>query len=184
VAALTTDRGEIERLAQDAGLSEWRREALAWAVEHDRDRVHEQISLLELLWLGGPSATDISTLDAWGAAVTPVTGCLCLAMPSPGPWESLSGRPSAGVLATRGADVSLLVADALARLGLPASLAPGVIAYAMQDVLDAAQPAYFDDWSQFGLAALTLPQDRLTDYVAALTAGGPLLPVQTNGRQP
>ena len=54
----------------------------------------------------------------------------------------------------------------------------------MQDVLDATQPAYFDDWSQFGRAATTIPADRIVDYVAALTAGGPLLPVTENGKHP
>ena len=81
-----------------------------------------------------------------------------------------------GLLATRAADVALQVADILATLGLPASLAPGVLAFAMQDVVDRAQPAYSGDWEEFGRAARTLTRDRVTDYVAALTANGPLMP--------
>ena len=80
------------------------------------------------------------------------------------------------MLASRGADVSIHVADALAALGLPAQIAPGVIAYAMQEVLDQARPAYFDDWSGFSRAASALSRDNLIDYIAAKTAGGPLLP--------
>ena len=111
-------------------------------------------------------------------------GCLCLAMPRRAHWESLSGRPAAGILATRGADVGLLIAEALAHLRLPASIAPGVAALAMQDVLDATIPAYFDDWSQFGRAATTIPAHRIVDYVAALTAGGSFLPVDGERKVP
>jgi hypothetical protein len=50
----------------------------------------------------------------------------------------------------------------------------------MQDVLDATQPAYFDDWSEFGRATRTISKEQLIDYVAALTSGGPLLPVETD----
>ena len=139
---------------------------------------------MELLWLGTPDDSSLAALDGWGAAGLTLNGGLCLAMPRRGQWESLSGRPAAGILSTRGADVGLLVAEALARLRLPASLAPGVAAFAMQDVLDATQPAYFDDWSQFGRAATTISNDRIVDYVAALTAGGPLLPPTENGKQP
>jgi hypothetical protein len=184
VASLKTDHSLLDGVAEDAGLSEWRRQALAWTLENDPARVDEQLTLIDLLWLGTPQGASLAPLDAWGAAALGLRACLCLEMPRRGQWESLSGRPAAGILATRGADVGLLVAEALARLRLPASLAPGVAAFAMQDVLDAAQPAYFDDWSQFGRAAAAISNDRIVDYVAALTAGGPLLPVTESRRQP
>ena len=87
-------------------------------------------------------------------------------------------------MATRAADVSLLVAEALATRKLPASLAPGIVALAMQDVLDAAHPAYFDDWSSFTRAATALPAAKLDDYIAASTAAGPLIPVPRTDRSP
>jgi hypothetical protein len=115
----------------------------------------------------------------------PLTGCICVGMPSAQPWEIYRGRPSQGLLATRGADVSIIVADTLATLGLPAQIAPGVIAFAMQEVLDQARPALFDDWSGFSRAASALSRDSLVDYIAAQTAGGPLLPASaTEDRQP
>jgi hypothetical protein len=184
VAALKSHPSDLEGFARDAGLSEWRRQQLAWTLVNDPERVGEQIALLDLFWLGTPAGSPLAALDPWGAAGLPLEGCLCLAMPRRAHWESLSGRPAAGILATRGADVGLLIAEALARLRLPAALSPGVAAFAMQDVLDATQPAYFDDWSQFGRAATTIPADRIVDYVAALTAGGPLLPVTENGKHP
>jgi hypothetical protein len=184
VAALKSDPSQLADVAREAGVSEWRRQQLAWTMTNDPGRVDEQFSFLEFLWLGTPAGASFASLDPWGAAGLAVKGCLCLTMPRPAQWESLSGRPAAGILATRGADVGLLVAEALARLQLPASLAPGVMTYAMQDVLDATQPAYFDDWSQFGRAAKTISNERMADYIAALTAGGPLLPLTENGKQP
>ena len=65
-----------------------------------------------------------------------LSGCICLEMPRPRAWEELAGRPAVGLLASRGADVSLAVAETLAALQLPASLAQGVLAFAMQDVID------------------------------------------------
>jgi hypothetical protein len=184
--ALTTSRDELEALARDAGLSEWRREALGWALTHDRENIDAHLSLLELMWLGAPRNAERLDLDAWGAASTPLTGCLCLEMPAPRDWETLGGRPSVGVLATRGADVTVLIARELAERRLPAALLPGIVAFAMQDVLDQTQPAYFDDWSEFGRATRLIPEDRITDYIAALTAGGPLLPAAASngGRHP
>jgi hypothetical protein len=177
LASLRPNRDEIERVARAAGLSEWRREALAWTLTQDPGRTSSALSLVELLWLGAPRPSAAAPLDPWGAATLPLSGCPCLQMPRAAAWEDLSGRPAQGIMATRAADVALLVADALAARKLPASLAPGIVALAMQDVLDAAHPSYYDDWSGFTTAAATLPAAKLDDYVAALTAGGPLLPV-------
>jgi len=171
---------DLDQAARDAGLSAWQREALRWTIAHDGARRATQLSLLELMWLGRPRAVAAVSLDGWGAAMLPVTGCVCLAMPAAQPWEFLAGRPSLGLLATRGADVSILVADTLASLGLPAQIAPGVIALAMQEVLDQARPAHFDDWSGFSRAASAVARDSLIDYIAAQTAGGPLLPATTS----
>lgn len=182
LAALGKDPEEIARLARDAGISEWRREALAWTMKNEPGRVDSHLSLVELMWLGAPRPSAIGSLDRWGAAVFPLTGCLCLEMPRPAPWESLGGRPSVGLLATRGVDVTVLLAEEFSAMQLPAALVPAVLAFAMQDALDAAQPAYFDDWSEFGRAARTISRDRLIDYVAALASGGPLLPQGTDDR--
>jgi hypothetical protein len=184
LTSMTGDRDELERVARDAGLSEWRREALAWTLAHDRDHLLSHVSFLELLWLGAPRPSEAAPLDPWGASMLPLTGCVCLQMPRARAWEELTGQPALGLLATRSAEVTLLVADTLASLQLPASLAPNVVAFAMQDVIDGARLPYFDDWSSFERAVRELPRDRLTDYIAALAANGPLLPVQnTDGRE-
>ncbi|HSC26295.1 MAG TPA: hypothetical protein VLD67_03420 [Vicinamibacterales bacterium] len=183
LGALTGDREEIERIARDAGLSEWRREALAWTAVHDRERLPSQLSVVELFWLGKPRLSD-AALDPWGAAALRATGCLCLQMPRAVPWELLSGRPTnLGLLATRGADVALHVGETLAHLRMPAALAPGVVAFAMQDVVELARPSYLGDWTAFGRASAALTERQMIDYIAALAAGGPLLPVPVDDRQ-
>ena len=176
-AALRPDREEVDRIARAAGLSEWRREALAWALTHDPSTVVSRFSILELFWLGVPRPAVRASLNDWGVAVLTLTGCLCLEMPDAIAWEERTGRPATGQLATRGADVALQVADLLASLHLPASLAPGVVAYAMQDVSDQAQPSHFDDWDDFSRAVRDLTRERLIDYISALAADGPLVPM-------
>jgi hypothetical protein len=181
IDALTADPEAIERVAHEAGLSEWRREALAWTIQHDRGRLPDQFSLTETLWLGAPRTSGAIALDAWGPAQFALTACPCLHMPAPGDWELLTGRPAVGLLGTRNADVQLRVAELLARLQLPASLAPGTAAFAIQDVVDRAQPAYFGDMLAVSRAVRDITPDRLTDYVAALASAGPLLPEDVDG---
>ena len=175
VIELTRDRSRIEDVAARAGLSEWRREALRWTLATEPEKADAHFSLLELLWLG--SRLESAALDPWGAARLSLDGSLRLHMPRPQPWESLGGRPAAGHLASLAADVGLRVALALHELRLPAAVAPAVMAYAVQDVIDAAQPAYFDDWPAFQRAARDIPQDRIVDYVSAAGADGIFIPL-------
>ncbi len=137
------------------------------------------------MWLGRPRAAAGTSLDAWGAATLPVTGCV-LPRDAVGAALGIPRRPALAGIAghTRRGRLDH-VADTLASLGLPAQIAPGVIAYAMQEVLDQARPAYFDDWSGFSRAASALSRDNLIDYIAAQTAGGPLLPAtRSENRHP
>jgi len=82
-------------------------------------------------------------------------------------------------MATRVADVNIRVLEALKERHLPVALAPGVLAAMLQDVLDDARLAYFDDWLSLSREVQALGDDQIGDYVSALTAGGPLAPTQT-----
>lgn len=175
VDALMRDAAPIDRVAEDAGMSEWRREMLRWALSNARDEVAGQFNPIELFWLGAPSAAEEDR--QWGAAALPFNGCPCLKMPRRAAWENFAGRPSAGLLATRAVDATLRVAEVFAELKVPAAAAPAALAYALQDVLDETEAAYFEDWQGFGRAAMALSRERIVDYIAALTAGGPLVPV-------
>jgi len=70
----------------------------------------------------------------------------------------------------------------LAELKLPAALAPGVLSFAAWDLMVSAQMSEPDDWLAVIRAAQALSRDRITDYVSALTADGPLVPVREKGR--
>jgi hypothetical protein len=174
--ALSHDQSNLDDFSRAAGLSEWRRQALAWTIAQNPQDLVTQFSLLELFSIGSAGTDTSPALDAWGAAALPLTGCLCLEMPRPRAWEDFGGRGPA-VLGTRGVDVALQIAETLAALKLPASLAAAIGSFATQDVIEQAQLAYLDDWEEFGRAARDLPRARMFDYIAALTAGGPLVPV-------
>ena len=100
--------------------------------------------LLRVAWItlpvtAGPAAS--ASLAPWSDGPR-VAGAVLL-------W----GAWALGLLATRGADVAIAVAEALAARHLPGVLASGVVAFAMQDVIDGARLAYFDDWSTFSRTA-------------------------------
>ncbi len=157
-----------------AGLSEWRAQALSWRLQQHADPLAD-LSLVELHRLGVSATAD--SIDAWGAAALPLTGCLCLAMPSHSSWEDLTGY-AAPVLGTYGADVPLRLAETLADLKLPAILASALAGFVTQDVIDHAQLGYPDDWQQFGRAVIDIPRSRMSDYVAALAVAGPLIEIK------
>ncbi len=162
-----------DQAADQIRMDGWRRRAGRWALAHDAASLPALFSLTELVQLGAP-APDLP-LDAWGMASLPTDGCLCLAAPSPGRASLLSGRPSLGLVATQVADVNLRVAERLGSLRLPASLARGVLAAAVQDFVDRVRPIHESDWLTLVRTAQAIPDDLIDDYVAALTADGPLV---------
>jgi len=173
VASLPQNPASLEDVATDAGLSEWRRHAVAWALTEHRDAA-SLFSVLDLFWLGRRSVDRQHDVDEWGAAALSLTGCFCLTLPERAAWEDFRGYASP-VLATRGADISLQIAETLSTVKLPAALAPALAGFVAQDVIDHAQLADPDDWEEFGRAVQELPRERMFDYIAALTVGGPLI---------
>jgi len=171
--SLASDPQAIDRLADDARLSATRREALRWMLVHDPTTAEHSLSLLEEFWLG---AEGTPGPDAWGVSALPTTGCACLAFPEPDAWEAFAGRPASGLLGTRLPDLTLRVAQELKVRGLPAALAPGILAVAMNDLLHEAQPAHHDDWPAIVSYVRSMASERFADYISALTAAGPLVP--------
>src|SRR5262249_29742772 len=78
LSTMSPDRDELDRVAREAGLSEWRRESLGWTLAHDREAAAAQLSLPELMWLGAPRPSEAAPLDPWGTAATPLTGAMVL----------------------------------------------------------------------------------------------------------
>jgi hypothetical protein len=180
-AAIARGRGRVralaaatlEPLADDIGMERPRRRALGWTVAHEPDRAISLFSLTELLVLGGGRPGDF---DAWGMVAILAGGCACSRLTPPGQWPTMAGRPQLGLTALNVADVNLHIAMMLQEMHLPAALAPSVLAGAMQDFIDEVRPTDDGDWMTMARTALTLSRERVEDYVAATTAGGPLIP--------
>jgi hypothetical protein len=145
-----------------------------WSLANDTARAGTMFSLTEMLSLGsGPSW---AALDAWGMGAVVTTGCLCTRLRAPGGWWGLTGRPQLGLLATTIADVNLHIAVVLRDLDMPAAIARDVLTAAMQDYIDDVRPSDTNDWLTLVRVAQAIPRDRVEDYIAAITATGPLVP--------
>lgn len=172
----------LDRLSLDGR----RVEAIRWAARHATEEIESLLLRTELVLLAQDQATPLP--DVWGQAATARTGCLCLDFPNPPAIDRVMGRPGTGLITARIADLKLRVLEMLDDLKLPAILARGVLASATQDYLDDVRPAHGDDWLALVRHVDRLHQDRFDDYVAALTAGGPLVPTtvtstSTNGHE-
>ncbi|MBZ5555722.1 MAG: hypothetical protein LAO77_00460 [Acidobacteriia bacterium] len=171
VRALTAST--LESLAHEIGMERARRRAIGWTIAHEPDRAISMFTLTELLALGGGRPGDF---DAWGMVTMAAGWCGCSRLTPPGQWPTLAGRPQLGLTASTVADVNLHIAMMLQEMRLPAALAPSVLAGAMQDFIDEVRPTDDGDWLTMARTALTLSRERVEDYVAAATAGGPLMP--------
>ena len=180
VAAIRGGRKRVAALGADwqdatarVRMDGWRRRAVQWALERDAALVPSLFSLRELVELGEPP--QALALDAWGAASDASDACLCTQAPL-GLATLLVGRPQFGLVATQVVDVNLHIAEVLSDAGLPAALARGVLAAAMQDYIDQVRPIHVNDWLTLVRTAQAIPRERIEDYVAALTADGSLAP--------
>ena len=167
------------------GLDGRRREAVLWAAAHRPGELESLLLRTELVLLGREG--DEPVPPVWGTAATPLTGCLCLDFPDPPALDRVVGRAGTGLVTSRMADLKLRVLERLDQLRLPPALARGVLASALQDYLDEVRPAHGDDWLTLARHVDRIAADRFDDYVAALTAGGPLVPAgaatSTNGHE-
>jgi len=177
-ALAATDLAAFDRVADDLGMEGARRRALRWMLAHERDRVAGLFSATELLVLGGG---DLNRLNAWGMSMVTADGCACLRLTPPGRWPTLLGRPPLGLTASAVADLHLHVATMLRDLRLPAAIAKVVLSGAVQDFIDEVKPTDDADWVTLVRAARAVPREKIEDYVAAATAGGPLVPDADTG---
>jgi hypothetical protein len=157
----------------EVGMDGWRQQALRWTITHDPEHVESMFSLTELLYLGGGGNVDG---NAWGMSDMTSGGCLCTRLAPPNQWRALLGRPQLGLMAVTVPDLNLHIAMTLRELQLPAAVAKSVLTAAVQDFIDEARPTDANDWLTLVRAARTVTRDRIEDYVAAVTADGPLVP--------
>jgi len=173
LAALQHDEAGWDAAADQLGVDGWRRRAGRWAILHDADALPSFVSLVELARLGSP--TRDPALDPWGMSGLAGDGCLCTIGPARDRVAVIAGRPQLGLLATQMADLNLRVAERLEAARLPASLAQAVLAAALQDFIERTHPVHANDWLTLVRAAQAVSDDRIDDYVASMTAGGPLV---------
>jgi len=147
-----------------------------WSAGEQPALVAKFFSVADQLRLGAPGL-DARRLARWGLSVMSLGGGLLARYPEGPEFGELVGRPGLGLAASRVPDLHLRATSELVARGLPAMLAPAVIAFALQDYLDEAQPADGDDWLTLATHAREMAPMRFDDYIAALTARGPLVPV-------
>jgi hypothetical protein len=178
IAAVAEGRESIDGVVRDAGLSEWRREALRWLVRHAPDRLPRVFSLGERLRLGNAAA---DTAVSWPLAAETLTGSLALRAPGRGAWEDLAGHAGTGMVAADFDDVPLRLAGLLARTSGWGALLPALVPFATWDTALAARAAHADDWFALVDAVSHLDAARLDDYLAVLAGDGSLEPVAGTG---
>jgi hypothetical protein len=169
----------LEALAIEAAMSANRRAVLGWMTVEEPARLHDLFTQTELVRLGAPSLTPPSVL---GTPNLPFDTRLGVAWRPGEPWESYSGRATLGLLAAATPELPLRIADWLVQAGLPPALFPGVLAFAMQDVIDTAVLRSSEDWLGFVRYARALTRERFDDYVSALAGLGVLAPVDGGSR--
>ncbi len=175
VTAASADPVALDALAGAGGLSGDRRSVLEWMARHEPSRVVTMFSLGELAAIGGG---DHRISGAVGTPAMGLVGRWRLEWPGGEPFEPYSGRPTMGLMATFVPDVSLRVAELIEQAQLPLELLPGVLAYAMQDVVESAMLLSTADWVGLVRHAGGLTKARFDDIVAALAAGGVLTPAE------
>jgi hypothetical protein len=172
----------IDALAASAGVERWRRRLMRLAAAGGVAAVMPYWSLAEVRVVGRDGPTP-PALHAWGPAQRPVDGSWRTALPTRLSMHELGGRVFGdGLLSGQVADLHLRTAEWLAEMKLPAALAPAVLRSAMWDLAMNTRMADPDDWLAVVRAAQAVPADRMADYVSALTAGGPLVPVSQEKR--
>ncbi len=172
-ASLAEDGGNLDEITTEIHMDGWRRRALQWVIANEPKQVDSMFSMTELLYLGRMPDAD---LNAWGTSAIGWSGCFCTRLAPLAQWRLSSGRPQLGLMAATIPDLNLHVAIMLRDLQLPAAIAKAVLTAAVQDFIDEVRPTDFNDWLTLVRTARAVSRERIEDYVAAVTASGPLIP--------
>lgn len=153
--------------AGDAGVDEWREEAVRRREASQQSDGVSLLSLAELARIGRPDPSV--NLDAWGASGLALHGCLCLKQPLATGWEGLSGHGLFSVLSAHVSDPILQVSAHLAAAGAPSRLTKAVLARLMRRITDTAAMTHFDDWLAVVRAAQNVTRGEVEDVLDLLT---------------
>jgi hypothetical protein len=162
--------------AEAMQIRDFRRELLAWTIANEPAAVEALLSLGELVFLGQLPGIPPELPDAWGTSGRSFDGRWNLRYPVPLMFDLLSGRKGGALTVALVPDLALAIAEAMHERQIPAVLTRAVLECAARDMIDEVQLQYFDDWiTVIGQARKV--SGRLDEYLAALTAGGPMMPV-------
>jgi hypothetical protein len=177
VAELVAAPGLLPDVAAAAGLDELRAGLLSWTLAAEGARTAAFFSLADLARLGGLKPEALDRADAWGASGASYDGRLRLRYPATQPFASLAGRRTRGLLISLFPDLPLLVAESLDAQHLPAALARSILAVATLELIEGLHLGFEDDWLTLCSELQRIVPSRMDDYLAAVTIGGPLVPV-------
>ncbi len=186
VSALALGRQRLEDIvtqpsrwagAADAmRIHDFRRELLSWTIEHEPAALPLLVSLGELAQLGHVGGASAGPPQSWGTSGRAYDGRWSLRYPDPLTLDLLAGRKGGSLTVGLAPDLLLSVAEAMHARQLPAVLTKSVLECAARDAIDELQLQYYDDWVTLIGHTRVVPE-RLDEYLASLTSGGPLVPV-------
>jgi len=176
LAAVTREPAGWPAAADAMGIRDFRRDLLAWTIAHEPAEAETLLSLGDLVRLGALDGAVNRVPDAWGTDGSSFDGRWSLRYPDPCPLDMLSGRKGGALTIACLPDMALTLADAMEARRVPAVLTPAVMECAAQDLIDDLRLDYEGDWIAVVRQARRAA-DRLDEYLASLTSGGPLIPV-------
>jgi hypothetical protein len=175
-AARARSPADVSAIASEIRLGPERQTLLAWTTARHPEALPAFLAPVELFWLGLEGAPVDAALHAWGAPAAPRTGCACLRLDAPRPWDALAGSRGPAILASTFPDLNLRLTELLWELRMPASLLAPVLAAATLDFVISAHVRDRDDRRGLEAFVRSLRPDDVEQYLALLTTGGPLVP--------
>ena len=175
-AALARDPLALEGALQSAGIAGPRAGWIRWTIARGQPSPAALLRLEDLVRLGDSRLK----LTSIGAAAVPL-GCLCLQWPD-ATWEMRGQPPDHFLAAALSVEASLRVAYELRTRNLPNVLAHGVLSLVMSDLVQTGALAHPADVHGIADTVRRMPGTQFDDYIAAVAARGPLVPVSSGGR--
>ena len=169
------DPASLEIGLAGAGIAGPRAGWIRWAIARGQPEPSSVLRLEDFVRLGDPRLVLTNT----GAASVP-TACLCLDFPSIS-WEMRGQPPDHFVAIALSVEAPLRVAYELRTRNLPSVLAPGVLSLVASDLVEASSLAHPADVHGLADTVRRLSRTRFDDYIAAVAARGPLVPVSSGG---
>lgn len=153
---------------------------VAWACVNEPGSV---VRLLTPDWLVdvGLGGRGDARLDAWGTVRDVVVTGFKPSWPRPPDRLAVRGRIVDGLFLSTTAGPTIRVAQALAARQLPGALGPALLSAFVADLIREAPVSFEGDAFGFALGAVDASDERFDSYLAALAAGGAIVPVTTSG---